>query len=132
MSKENIIRVTNGPNGEAMQIMPDGSLRPMEDRTDWKRLYAMTEEEIEAGALSDPDNPPLTDEELARFHRVPNPKAIRQKLNMTQEQFSETFNLPIGTLRDWEQHLHEPDAASRSYLRVIARNPAAVIEALRS
>ncbi len=34
------------------------------------RLDAMTEEEIEANALSDPDNPPLTDEELARMRPV--------------------------------------------------------------
>lgn len=35
------------------------------DRTDWERLRNMTEEEIEAGAASDPDNPPWTEEELA-------------------------------------------------------------------
>jgi uncharacterized protein (DUF4415 family) len=35
-----------------------------EGATDWARLAAMTEEEIEAGALSDPDNPPLTDAQL--------------------------------------------------------------------
>jgi uncharacterized protein (DUF4415 family) len=34
-------------------------------RTDWARVRAMTEEEINAGAMSDPDNPPLTAEELA-------------------------------------------------------------------
>ena len=28
-------------------------------KTDWARLKAMTEEEIEANALSDPDNPPM-------------------------------------------------------------------------
>jgi uncharacterized protein (DUF4415 family) len=42
--------------------------RTLKDRrpgkTDWARLDAMTEEEIEANALSDPDNPPWTDEEL--------------------------------------------------------------------
>ncbi len=33
-------------------------------KTDWDRLRAMTEEEIDRGAESDPDNPPWTDEEL--------------------------------------------------------------------
>lgn len=33
--------------------------------TDWDRIDAMTKEEIDAGARNDPDNPPLTDEELA-------------------------------------------------------------------
>lgn len=31
---------------------------PLGTGTDWDRLNAMTEEEIEANALSDPDNPP--------------------------------------------------------------------------
>lgn len=38
--------------------------------TDWERLDRMTEEEICANALSDPDNPPLTDEQLARAVRL--------------------------------------------------------------
>jgi len=33
------------------------------DRTDWKRLRAMTEKEIEQNALDDPDNPPIKDED---------------------------------------------------------------------
>jgi hypothetical protein len=33
-------------------------------RTDWKRLRAMSEEEIEANAGADPDNPAWTDAEL--------------------------------------------------------------------
>ena len=35
------------------------------DRTDWERMCNMTEEEIEAGAASGPDNPPR-DEGLMR------------------------------------------------------------------
>jgi hypothetical protein len=34
----------------------------MKGQTDWARVDAMTEEEIEQNALSDPDNQPLTDE----------------------------------------------------------------------
>ncbi len=34
-------------------------------KTDWARVRAMTEEEIDRGAESDPDNPPWTEEELA-------------------------------------------------------------------
>ena len=34
------------------------------------QIEAMTEEEIEANALSDTDNPPLTDEELKRFESI--------------------------------------------------------------
>jgi hypothetical protein len=34
----------------------------MKGQTDWARIDAMTEEEIEQNALSDPDNQPLFDE----------------------------------------------------------------------
>ncbi len=40
------------------------------DRTDWERVRNMTEEEIDANALADPDNPPWTDEELAAAELV--------------------------------------------------------------
>jgi hypothetical protein len=40
------------------------------DQVDWAKLDAMTDEEIEAAALSDPDNPPLTDEQIAQMRLV--------------------------------------------------------------
>lgn len=39
-------------------------------KTDWKRVDAMTEEEIERNAQSDPDAQPMTDEEWERAPRV--------------------------------------------------------------
>jgi hypothetical protein len=42
------------------------------DAVDWAKLDAMTDEEIEAAALSDPDNPPLTDEDFARVRVIIN------------------------------------------------------------
>jgi len=112
--------------------MPDGSTRSHEspDKTDWARLAAMTEEEIEANALADPDNPPLTDEELARLRPVPQPRRIRERLNLTQEQFAEQFEIPLGTLRDWEQEVSLPDRSARTLLRIIEQNPEAVRNAL--
>jgi len=125
-----MIRVQKGPDGKFVQIMPDGSTRPIYGRTDWARLDAMTEEEIEANALSDPDNPPISNEELARFRRVPNPREIRKRLNLTQEEFAERFHLRLGTIRDWEQGKKQPDSAARVLLWVIEKNPEAVDQAL--
>jgi putative transcriptional regulator len=36
------------------------------DKTDWARIDAMTDEEVVAAALSDPDAQPLTPEQLAK------------------------------------------------------------------
>jgi putative transcriptional regulator len=91
-----------------------------------------TDAEILAAARSDPDAKPLTDADFKRMKRVPQAKVIRQAQDMSQEEFASTFGIPIGTLRDWEQGRAEPDQAARAYLKVIARNPKAVREALNS
>ena len=35
--------------------------------------------------------------------RVPQVKVIRRALELTQEEFAVRYQIPIGTLRDWEQ-----------------------------
>ena len=96
----------------------------------WARLEAMTEDEVMSAALADPDAQPSTPEQLARMKPVSPAKFTRQQLAYSQSAFAETFRIPLGTLRDWEQHRREPDQAARAYLDVIAREPEAVIRAL--
>ncbi|MCM2475651.1 helix-turn-helix domain-containing protein [Rhizobium sp. CG5] len=90
----------------------------------------MSDDEAEANALADPDNPPLTTEQLRAASRMPRVKIIRRALGLTQEAFSERYEIPLGTLRDWEQGRAEPDAPTRAYLKVIAVNPEAIAQAL--
>ena len=90
----------------------------------------MTDEEVLAAALGDPDGQPLTPADFKRMRRVPRAKIIRRALGLTQEEFATRFRIPLGTLRDWEQGAAEPDSCARAYLTVIARNPDAVLEAL--
>ena len=91
---------------------------------------AMTDAERRIAALSDPDCPPLTAAQLGRMRRVARAKFIRQRMGLSQEQFAERFRIPLGTLRDWEQHRTVPDQAARAYLLVIEREAAAVERAL--
>jgi putative transcriptional regulator len=93
------------------------------DKTDWARVSAMSDDEVMAAALSDPDAQPLTPEQLAGMRRVSRVKVLRQRLEMTQAQFAEAFHLPITTLRDWEQHRSTPDAPARALLLAIERDP---------
>ncbi len=109
---------------------------PIKTNTDWAAVDALTDEEIHAAALADPDARPLplgTDEEMAKLglQRIPNVKKLRESLGMTQEAFAAAYRIPIGTLRDWEQGRKRPDAPARAYLTVIARNPEAVAGLLR-
>jgi putative transcriptional regulator len=97
---------------------------------EWARFDAMTDEEIEQNARDDPDNPPRTAAELAKMPRIPNPKKLRLSMNLTQEEFARRFWIHLGTLREWEQGLRMPDSTAISYLRVIEKNPEAVMQAL--
>ena len=58
MSEESIVRVRLREDGTVVQVLPDGSESILESQTDWERVDAMTDEDIEAAALSDPDCPP--------------------------------------------------------------------------
>jgi putative transcriptional regulator len=97
---------------------------------DWSRLDAMTEAEKHAAAVGDPDNPPLTEEDMRRMKETPRARIVRRALGLTQEEFAARYRIPIGTLRDWEEGRVEPDEAARAYLLVIAREPEMVGKAL--
>lgn len=95
------------------------------------RLDAMTDEEITAAAESDPDNPPLTDEELERVRLARRVQAVRARTGLSQRQFAEVYRINVARLRDLEQGRTQPDSAMLAYLAVIAREPEAVERALR-
>ena len=108
--------------GTTRLTVKSGSALPRGD-TDWARFDAMTDEQVVAAALSDPDTQPPTPEQLSRMSRVSRVKVLRQRLGMTQMQFADAFHLPITTLRDWEQRRSRPDAPARALLLAIERDP---------
>jgi putative transcriptional regulator len=96
------------------------------------RLDAMTDEEITAAAESDPDNPPLTDEELDRIRVASWIRAVRVRTGLSQPGFAEMYRINVGRLRDLEQARTQPDSAMLAYLTVIEQEPKAVERALRT
>jgi len=114
-------------NGSITRFKLDPKKPP---KTDWRAFDAMSEEERHRAALSDPDAAPATEVELQRARRAPSVRALRKKLNLTQEEFAARFHLPIGTVRDWEQGAHRPDQAARVLLTVIEKDPDSVARAL--
>ncbi|MGO9483047.1 MAG: helix-turn-helix domain-containing protein [Rhodomicrobium sp.] len=129
MKNETIIVRRRKTDGKLVRVRPDGQENALPDPGP---LPQHSEAAIEAAALSDPDNPPRTPEREKRLKRVPQVKVMRKALGLTQEEFAAHFHIPLGTLRDWEQGKSEPDTCARAYLRVIARNPKAVADALES
>jgi putative transcriptional regulator len=99
----------------------------------WARLRAKTNNQVLSEARLDATALPVEDRKpgrLGRARRVSLAKRIRWALRMSQVEFAKTFRVPLGTLRDWEQHRRDPDKAAQAYLEVIAREPEAVRRAL--
>ena len=111
------------------QIMKSGG-----GSVDLKRLRSITDEEIAAQVAADPDAAPLM-EYSKDFRKVYNPplpdvKAIRTKLKLSQAEFASRFGFSVRTVQQWEQGRAVPDRPARILLRVIEQSPRAVERAL--
>ena len=104
----------------------------MDDRSESPSVALMSAAEIEAAAVTDTDNPPLTCEREARLRRVPRTRTLRRALGLTQEEFAGRYHIPIGTLQDWEQGRTDPDQLARAYLHIIANDPEGTRRALQN
>ena len=65
-----------------------------------------------------------------RVVELPDVRAIREALHMSQTEFAEAYRIPLATLQGWEQGRRAPDATASAYLNVIARLPAEAKAAL--
>ena len=59
-------------------------------------------------------------------------KAVRRKLHVSQAQFAGLIGVSAATLRNWEQGRTYPVGAARALLKVAAKRPELVLDALRS
>lgn len=71
---------------------------------------------------------------MARVHTidVPDVRAIREALGLSQQAFASAYRIPLATLKGWEQGRRHPDATAAAYLSVIARMPQQAREVLRA
>jgi putative transcriptional regulator len=59
-------------------------------------------------------------------------RTIRSKLAKSQEEFALMIGVSVATLQNWEQGRRRPEGPARALLRVAAKNPQAIVEALAS
>lgn len=59
-------------------------------------------------------------------------KAVREATGMTQAKFAAAYQIPVGTIRDWEQGRRMPDAPARTLLKLIAADPVAAARVLQA
>jgi putative transcriptional regulator len=74
------------------------------------------------------------DRTRGRVHRVyvpdTNVAKVRKSLGLSQGRFAAAFGVNVGTIRNWEQGIRRPEGPARVLLRVIERNPQAVLNAI--
>jgi putative transcriptional regulator len=56
--------------------------------------------------------------------------AVRARLNFNQAEFARLLGISVDTLQNWEQGRRKPTGAARVLLKVAARHPEAVLEAV--
>jgi putative transcriptional regulator len=56
--------------------------------------------------------------------------AVRSRLKLSQTEFARAFGISTATLRNWEQGRRQPNGAARVLLRIAAKHPEAVLEAV--
>ncbi len=79
---------------------------------------------------SDPEDRDVTAEAWSAASGRALIRKTRTDLGLSQAEFATRFRVPVGTLRDWEQaRVTAPDFAV-AYVRVIARHPDMVAQAV--
>ena len=85
---------------------------------DFNRVIASLEDPI-AFVKGDPTR--------GRVVAGPDVKAFRAKTKLSQAKFAERLRVPVGTVRDWEQHRRSPDAPARTLLGMVDADPQAAL-----
>ncbi|MCE2870873.1 MAG: helix-turn-helix domain-containing protein [Oxalobacteraceae bacterium] len=108
------IRVKIDPNNPAS--LPEGQV-------DRQILDSTTESQLSAQQKID-DAEAMKDS--AKFAR-----RVRKRLGLTQEEFSLRIEVPLNTIRNWEQGKRCPTGAAKALLRVLDKSPESALLALR-
>ena len=62
----------------------------------------------------------------------PEIKSVREKLNVSQNDFALMIGVSVRTLQNWEQGRRKPEGPAKALLRVASQNPKAILDALHS
>lgn len=73
----------------------------------------------------------LKNGEFTRTTVVSQPAQIRQKANLSQNQFARAIGISVNTLKSWEQGQRQPSGSARVLLDLLARRPELISEISR-
>ena len=64
--------------------------------------------------------------------KPPEIKTVREKLNVSQNEFALMIGVSVRTLQNWEQGRRKPEGPAKALLRIASKNPGAVLDALHA
>ena len=105
-----------------MTIDPAEPAKLLTGRIDPARVDATNEKAITAQQATDEYN---AMQDAAKFAR-----RVRKRLGLSQMAFSERIDVPIETIRNWEQGKRSPTGAAKALLKVLDRSPEVALAAL--
>lgn len=91
-------------------------------RIDTAKVDAASERDIAAQQAEDEAE---AWQDAARFAR-----RVRQRLGLSQAEFSRRIDVPLDTIRNWEQGKRSPTGAAKSLLKVLDKAPETALAAL--
>ena len=91
-------------------------------RIDTTRVNATTEHMLAEQLIAD-ERQAMQD--AAKFTR-----RVRMRLGLSQAEFSQRIEVPLETIRNWEQGKRCPTGAAKALLKVLDRAPEAALAAL--
>ncbi len=105
---------------------------------DWSRFGKESQEQVNAEAAEEKRALGLTGV-YKRLHAhvngkvydlsIPDVRAIREQLHLSQAEFAKRFHLSQRTIQQWEQRRALPDMPARILLKAIERAPEVIAEA---
>jgi len=108
-----MLRVRLKADGRLVEILPDGSERPISFSDDQPRPSANA-----AGQAN------------GRFADAAYARDVRGRTGLTQTAFAAQIGVPVETVRNWEQGKRSPRGPARALLKVIDRAPEAAFAVL--
>ena len=103
-------------------------IKDAKPKIDRSKIEATTEEDILKHMKEDGEDPQA---QFIDFIEELPPNKIREQLQMTQVEFARVLQIPVSTLRNWEQGRVRIDPAARALFRILKKDPEHALKALR-
>lgn len=62
----------------------------------------------------------------------PDPKAVRERIGLSQSEFARLMRVSVKTLQNWEQHRRHPAGPAAALLKIVSTAPEVALKLLHA